>query len=116
MNRVILRCRTYSRKAPKQAKQPSEGPLDFIYTEDGERFEVDLTYDLASDRIGHFWLIPTFVCWRDANAESLVYYCQMVKRVLNDPSRERIFERVGAGVVFHVKWFSRNERQFLVLV
>jgi hypothetical protein len=54
LNGIILQCHTSSRKAPKETKQPSKRPLDSIYTEDGERIEVDLACGLASDRPEHF--------------------------------------------------------------
>jgi hypothetical protein len=112
---VAMRC-AVSMNTARSNDQDTQGRVQCIYTREGDRFDVDLTYDLPNCRPTNFWLIPAFV--RTVDEHSLKYLCLMVRSIKTDVvgPGSAIFERIGAGYVFDVHRVSLYKRRVLVLI
>lgn len=116
LNGTTLECFATRCATSHHDGQQNDNQLACVYTEKGDCIEGELEYDVANDRPDRVWLVPVFVRWRSEKASSPVYYCLMVKKAVDHPFKGLVFERVGAGMVFDVKWFCRCERGLLMLV
>lgn len=90
--------------------------LEYVYTPEGDRFDVNLTFDFPSRPPMKFWLIPAFIRWTDE--PSPYYLCLIARSVATSTvqSISTVFERVGSGYIFDVDRISRYKRRSLLVI
>lgn len=116
LNGTILECFASRPEAADSGVSQYGYKLDNVYTKNGDVIESDLEYDVADDRLGRFWIILVYVRLGSRRASRTRYFCLMVKRANNHCSEARVFERLGAGIVFDTDRFDKCERESLVLI